>query len=624
MSINNQVTKAADKHITFGGGLNAWQPLGVTAMAGDDLVIYVGNPDKKLGDSASLRLIATQYHGESGTWHKTVQNLNVGRNEITVPAISSMDLERGGQLYIEYTGAKGKENYSVRVLGGSKIPTLDIARTEDPDARRKLVEEYVTQLEKYVPELEQYHNREHQTDGKTFAYDKQNCILGATDIVMKNMMFSVSAEQILAGLKGSTTEEKANQLYESLLAMENMVDLFYQSKGLSYLPEAGATNQMPSARLNIRYQRMFAGAFMYAGGLHIGIEWGSVPGLTNSKTVTTDDNGKYQDGRYFGWGIAHEIGHIINEGAYAMAEVTNNYFSVLAQAKDTNDSVRFSYDDVYHKVTSGVEGPSSNVFTQLGLYWQLHLAYDRGGFNFKKFDTYKEQFDNLIFARMDTYARNPGGYPELTAPKGVALTLDGDRDNNLMRLACAGAQKNLLEFFDRWGMVPDEKTKKYAAQFEKEDRGIWFVNDEARVYVMEEGTGSIAAETTVSADLSYNTGSNEVTIQNITSDASNKDAMLGYEIYRTEWIKDKQVRRPVGFITAEKDSFTDYVTTANNRAYTYEVVGYDKYLNATKALVLDPVKVSHKGVMDSENWTVTTNLEQKPGGEFGGEIRKHQ
>ncbi|MFR3493781.1 MAG: M60 family metallopeptidase [Blautia sp.] len=38
-------------------------------------------------------------------------------------------------------------------------------------------------------------------------------------------------------------------------------------------------------------------------------------------------------GRYFGWGIAHEIGHNINQSAYAYAEVTNNYFAVLAAGK---------------------------------------------------------------------------------------------------------------------------------------------------------------------------------------------------------------------------------------------------------------------------------------------------
>ena len=225
-------------------------------MAGDELVIYVGNPDKKLGDSASLRLIATQYHGESGTWHATVQNLKTGRNEITVPPISSMDVERGGQLYIEYTGARGKENYSVRVLGGSTIPTLDITTATESDARRALVEEYVRNLEQYVPELEQNHDKIHQADGKTIAYDPQNCILGATDIVMKNMMFSVSAEQILAGLKGSTTEEKADQLYESLIAMENMVDLFYQIERTELRCQCRCNEQMPSSRLNIRYREV--------------------------------------------------------------------------------------------------------------------------------------------------------------------------------------------------------------------------------------------------------------------------------------------------------------------------------------------------------------------------------
>ncbi len=201
---------------------------------------------------------------------------------------------------------------------------------------------------------------------------------------------------------------KAEQLYQALTAADEMVNLFYQHKGLSSDPDAGVKNKLPVSRLNLRYQRMFAGAFMYAGGLHIGIEWGSVPGLTKSVPVKTTPEGKYESGQYFGWGIAHEIGHEINEGAYAIAEITNNYFSVLAQARDTNDSVRFQYPEVYKKVTSGVTGRSSNVFTQLGLYWQLHLAYDMGGYNYKTYDTYKEQFNNLFFARVDSYVRNPG------------------------------------------------------------------------------------------------------------------------------------------------------------------------------------------------------------------------
>lgn len=606
IKVHNDITKAADGSITFGGGLNAWQPLGVTAMAGESLVVYVGSPGKKTGDSTNLSLIATQCHGESSAWSTTVlKGLKVGANEITIPSITSLDVEQGGQLYVEYTGAKGKENYSVRVSGGSSIPMLDITTASSSDAKRELVSSYVQELEEYVPQIETLHEEQHRNQmDQAVPFERQNCILGATDIVMRNMMYSVSAEQILKGLSGSS-EEKAEQLYRSLTAMENMTDLFYQHKGLSNLPGAGDVNRLPSSRLNIRYQRMFAGAFMYAGGAHIGIEWGSVPGLTTSSPVVSDENGLYESGRYFGWGIAHEIGHIINEKDYAVAEITNNYYSVLAQAKDTNDSVRFEYDDVYQKVTSGVKGSSSNVFTQLGMYWQLHLAYDRGGYNFKVYDTYEEQFNNLFFARMDSYARKPSAAP---SPNGITLKSAKDKDNKLMRLACAAAEKDILDFFRRWGMTPDEETIQYASQFDKESRAIWFVNDEARRYAMEHGDGgSIADATTVQAEVSYANGTNQVYIS-LDNDAQTPEAMLGYEIYRVERHKDQIIKNPVGFATAGKDTFTDPITTVNNRVFTYEVIGYDKYLNPTPAAVTSPVKVSHNGNISKDQWSVTTNM----------------
>ena len=160
-------------------------------------------------------------------------------------------------------------------------------------------------------------------------------------------------------------------------AMEDMMYLFYQHKGLN-ANAADVIDRVPRTHLNIRYQRMFSGAFMYASGNHIGIEWGSATGMVTAVPVSSDSEGRYQSGNYFGWGIAHEIGHCINQGSYAVAEITNNYFAVLAQAKDNNGSVRFQYPEVYKKVTSGTKGRATNVFTQLGMYWQLHLAYDRG------------------------------------------------------------------------------------------------------------------------------------------------------------------------------------------------------------------------------------------------------
>ena len=217
---------------------------------------------------------------------------------------------------------------------------------------------------------------------------------------------------------------------------------------------------------------MFAGAFMYASGNHIGIEWGSVPGLSAAVPVQADENGKYQSGRYFGWGISHEIGHNINQGSYAIAEVTNNYFAQLTKSEDSNDTVRFQYDDVYEKVTSNTVGRPSNVFTHLAMYWQLHLAYDRG-YNYKTYDTYEQQQAGLFYARVDSYSRDP-------SRAAGNLKLDGGSEQNIMRLACAAAQKNLTEFFMRWGLVPDDETIRYAKQFEREERALYYLTEDRK------------------------------------------------------------------------------------------------------------------------------------------------
>ena len=95
--------------------------------------------------------------------------------------------------------------------------------------------------------------------------------------------------------------------------------------------------------------------------------------------------------------------------------------------------------EVVASLTSNTLGKASNVFTQLAMYWQLHLAYDKG-YNYKTYADYKEQLANLFFARVDTYARTPAKAP---APNKVALTISGGSDQALMRLACAAAEKNL-------------------------------------------------------------------------------------------------------------------------------------------------------------------------------------
>ena len=611
--LNNQLSEPILIHNTITtrdtdrgfSGLNAWQPLGITAAAGEEITLFVGHNTMGTGSNTNLQLVATQYHAESGSVSKVVTTLKTGRNDVTIPKIWSTDEESGGALYIQYTGNNANDRYSVRVNGGVEVPTLDLYGVTDAQERQQRAEQYVEALKGYVEKMEAVHKKVHENSGNEsveYEYSKENCILGATDILLDKMLFSLPAQQVLSGCEGN-----AQKLLDSMDAMEGMMNLFYQHKGLNQTAP-DEKDRFPQRHLNIRYQRMFAGAFMYAAGDHIGIGWNETAGMMTGVPVQSD-NGKYVSGRYFGWGIAHEIGHNINQSAYAYAEVTNNYFAVLAQAKDTNDSVRFEYPKVYEKVTSGTTGKSEDVFTQLGMYWQLHLAYD-SGYNFKTYDNYEEQLNNLFFARVDTYARNTAKAP---APQGIALTLSGDRDQDFMRLACAAAQKNILEFFERWGMIPNDETRSYAGQFETETRAIYYVNDDSRVYRLENSGSSLGSlgdveavgdDTTVSVNKDT---ANQVDFT-LTSKTIPEEDVLGYEITRTMISGGKVEKEVVGFTT--ENQFSDHVTTVNNRVITYEVTVVDKYLNRSAAKTLTPVKIEHDGSLDKEFWTTTTkNME---------------
>ena len=592
------------------GGLNAWQPLGVTAAAGEELVIYVGHNSKKTGENTNLQLVATQYFSESSSMSQVVASLKVGANRVVIPKIwTTGGIESGGALYIQYTGSNANDRYAVRVSGGVRVPKLDLYQVTDTQERLARTVTYVEELLSYVSRMQATHNEVHlngQNSQVNYEYDERTCILGASDILLDTMMFSLPAQQILNGAGSGDTQAQAQTILNSMDAMEGMMYLFYQHKGLNN-SAADAKDQIPKGHLNIRYQRMFSGAFMYASGNHIGIQWAEASGMMNSVPVISDSEGRYQSGNYFGWGIAHEIGHCINQSAYEIAEITNNYFAQLAQAKDSNEGLRFKYENIYAKVTSGAKGASPNIATQLGMYWQLHLAYDRG-YNYKTYENYKEQLANLFYARVDTYARDTSKAPA-AEEGGIALTLSGDKDQDLMRLACAAAEKNILEFFVRWGKTPNEATRAYAEQFEEETRTIYYVSDDSRVYSLQGGTSRLGTAGTVDAvsdSVAAAPDPNFVSTINITLGSKNipEADILGYEIVRCTISGGKVVRETAGFTT--ENTFSDSIPNLNNRVITYEITLVDKYLNRSAVKTLEPVKIEDEGSLDKTFWTVET------------------
>ncbi|MDE7122220.1 MAG: M60 family metallopeptidase, partial [Oscillospiraceae bacterium] len=410
----------------------------------------------------------------------------------------------------------------------------------------------------------------------------------------------------IKGLGTGTAAERAEKLVASMDATDEMMYLFYQHKGLNDNGNGYGKNHTPQQHQNIRYMRQFQNSFMYAAGNHIGIEWGSVPAMANGKP-NFDAEGNYTNNGYFGWGIAHEIGHCLDQGAISMPEITNNYFAELANGGETNANRRFKYNEVYKKVSSGQKGASSNVATQLALYWQLHIAYDKDP-NYTTYSDYNTQLANLFYARLCKISRDGIVTVNGTNLKVVA----GDKDQTLMRLGCAAAGKDILDFFRRWGKEPNADTIEFANNFPKETRAIWYTNDDSRNYVRAQDATvksklgdnqDVDAIESVTLEVNEN-NKNEVNLTIKPNGTVPSDAILGYEIFRCTIEGGKVKRSVVGF--TQDGKYKDTISSMNNRTVSYEVIMVDQYLNRSAVKTSEMIKIHHEGAVDKSRFQIST------------------
>lgn len=537
---------------TAGQTASDLQPLGITARAGATVAIYA-----ELPDDATVYVVPTQYYGESGVWKGTPVALKNGRNYITVQKIGSLSDTRGGMLYLTYAGSNPEEiKLQVRVLSNAwEMPVLELSNwySMGQSARKDAIRAYVQELEAYVSGL----------SGANYKTDVRN----ATEISTSSVLLSLPADQVLAGLKGVGNDESAmvEAMYQNVLAWEEELFVANKVQGIIDSNAALSGYQYPmTTRQNIRYMRMFAGAFMYAAGNHIGVEYGSTSALVQGKPTSVTGAGSANG--LFGWGIAHEIGH--NMDKLGKAEITNNIYSLALQAWDGSSmslNTRLTQDgrwaDIFNKVAQGRPGSANNVFVQLGMYWQLHLAYDNAS-------------QPLAFYNQFFKLWKSGEYSGYTTDERVAL------------IASQVADRDLTEFFTRWGVTLSDGVKSILDDYQKETRAIWYLNDAARTYRLQSGSAA-SGSATVTASVEES----EVTLTIQHTDASK---ILGYEIRRNGVA--------IAFTTGS--TYTDNLGAANNRTYTYSVVPVDKLGNLGAEAKANEVRVAYDKTISDDLYTL--------------------
>lgn len=613
---------------------NDWQALGVAARAGDEITIYVGSKSGK-----TPKLIYTQYYGESGAYKSGEINLNTGKNVIQLSKLHSLDAERGGSLYIRYpydTPSGG--DIKVRVAGATKIPHLNLngmindKSSNGIEKSKEKIKAYIEELAKYKDAIKGEPYYPGTNIGNSYGYSETTGVLNTTDIESDKVTLNVPATAVYQGISKGNADlnTQVDRLYNSMLAWEQIMDLIYSERGVFKTQDLDGNgtvddnefdltkNDMaPKSRMNIKYQRMFIGAFMYASGLHVGVEYGSVPGLMNGVPFQIDASGKATGGSLFGWGIGHEIGHVTDIGKMTYSETSNNVLALLAQTFDDKTHSRLegsTMDKIYEHVTSNSIGIPSNVFERLGMLWQLHLAYD------------DDFTGSMLKNNSDADLSNDTFYAKISR-KYRALSSDDPinslpKDQMLVAMSSSVVEKDLRDYFKAWGVeiTPELNNIMDGKKYEKESRKIQYVNDEARRKILNENIASMAENTKVSASFADGIQSDSLVKSNkISIDLDvdkDKDKILGYEIIRSDGNyldgdNGTQVKyRTVGFVDAKGNSkakFTDNISPLNNRAFTYKVVAYDYHLNPTEEFEVGTVKLSDEGKINKSAWSFITN-----------------
>lgn len=563
---------------------SALQPLGLSALSNQSISLYVEGVQE--GDS--IKLVQWQQYSETSATTKSYE-LHNGRNRIWLSQIgNSGSGERGGSLYIEYSGSNADGiKIQVRDTSANKnvitqIPYLNIQPSQwygkSESERKALLTPYVEALKAHVSSLSFPNETARKTNTRN-----------VTEIATPSVLLSLPADQVLAGLGGehASTEDMTNQLYRAIVAWEQLIFLANKTQGIISADQAFDSYQYPmQTRQNIRFSRLFSGAFMFAAGSYVGIDYnetramvtGYPLGQTGAGGIDSDDvNGLY------GWGIAHEIGHNMDKIGYA--EITNNIYSLVAQTADTENMTGASrlegmYPDIFNKTALGKPGQAGNVFVQLGMYWQLHLAYDNEGNALKGAGSL--DFFNEFFKKWKS-----GAYSDAAS-----------KDDRIALIASEITGKNLTEFFTRWGMELSESTLSKLKTYGAEDREIWYLSDQSR---RDRLVGESKALMTASV---YAEVKDDTNVQLTITVSDDADRVQGYEILRNG--------TPIAFLMGNGEAtqtYTDSVGAANNMALSYSVRVIDKLGYEVADAHASDVRISYDKTIDPGEYTITRDEE---------------
>ena len=454
----------ANNNLKFGFGNNN-QPTGIVAMAGETITVYV---DAEPGQPLP-QLMFSQQEGSFASWGRTV-SLHVGKNVITVPAVSQNDgwyrhdVTPGGAVYIvnPYTEEQQSKAPVIRFASGcEQFPMMD--KNTDEQEFLELLKDYKARLDADKAENPNVMDRK---------------MIDVAEIVSDHLVFT--------GTATGAYEAYINQEFGPMNTVnmyDDHMDMIFEYLGMD---GSSINNDIKYTRENIRLAQPFG--YMYAAGGHIGVQGDVMVSMLTSVG---------------GWGVDHEMGHKLDIGVRTIGEVTNNMIPQNSSYYYNKPNKRIPFESHVFKNVIATDNNSyyaGGYFENLAVFWQLEMIYP--GYWGKVNAQYRE--NNVI---LDSENAANDKLNQLAKYSSIALELD------------------LSEHFERHGFWVSDETKELLSKYPKPDIKTWYANYDYIEYEGEGFNGNPELNVNVldengNVKLSFNVNENS------------KNDVLGYEIFK--------------------------------------------------------------------------------------------
>ena len=310
------------------------QVTGINVSAGETITIYV---EADSGDPLPS-LIFTQHLGYWNKWLSGTYTLSRGANVITAPNLYdsswSVSTLAGGPIYLvnPYTSNEQSQNVKVYIEGGEVFPVYYLG-DDEADYEQELID--------YVA-----------------SYDSQT-VQNITEIASDNVILTVQATRAY--------DYYISNSYSMLQTCNNWDEYLkglYTFDGISFDPKDEYYKEIANyLNVNVRIMQPYAAAYAYTE--HIGIQVGGWQDIA-------------LQGSNWGWGMTHEIGHMMDIGERVVGETSNNMISNYNKCANEGTGSRENHSTITQLMAPDDVDPSQVWSKNQGncaIWWNIESLF---------------------------------------------------------------------------------------------------------------------------------------------------------------------------------------------------------------------------------------------------------